>query len=355
MRFSSHLVASALAATVMASPLLKRATVTDTQLDVVWTTVFVTETDDSVTSTATTVLVTESTAAAVTTSATSQNNNGFTFGFGRSRYSHGPATSSTTSAAVATTASTEPTTATTTTAAPEPVTTSALPTIVPTTTSVKTSATTATTSTSITTSSSITTLAPVTSPATTKTSTRTTSSSTTSTPAAGTPASSYQAAVLLHHNVHRSNHSASALVWNDTLADIAASQAAVCYFAHNVTGDYGQNIAAGINGAGIGSIISDLFYNGEVNWYNGLYGQANPDMTNFEHWGHFSQIVWKATGSVACATADCSAKGLGGVGANVPPYFTVCNYHIYGNLGGAYADNVGTPLGNPTITGSYTG
>lgn len=33
----------------------------------------------------------------------------------------------------------------------------------------------------------------------------------------------------------------------------------------------------------------------------------------------------------------------------------VCNYHIYGNLGGAYADNVGTPLGNPTITGSYTG
>lgn len=68
-----------------------------------------------------------------------------------------------------------------------------------------------------------------------------------------------------------------------------------------------------------------MFYNGEVSWFDGLYGAANPDMTNFEHWGHFSQIVWKASTHVGCATQYCSG-GLANVGSDVSPYFTVCNY-----------------------------
>lgn len=133
-------------------------------------------------------------------------------------------------------------------------------------------------------------------------------------------------------------------------------------------GGYGQNIAAGVDSTGVNRVITDMFYNGEVNYYNGLYGEASPDMSNFEHWGHFSQIVWKSTTEVGCATQHCPG-GLANTGSNVPPYFTVCNYkspgtfisihqqlvhmtdiHPTGNMGGQYGNNVGRPLGHPTIT-----
>jgi len=141
----------------------------------------------------------------------------------------------------------------------------------------------------------------------------------------------------------------------------------VCCFSAVDGGGYGQNIAAGVAPANISAIITDLFYNGEVENYNGLYGEANPSMANFEVWGHFSQIVWAATTHVACATQDCSKQGLKNVGSDVRPYFTVCNYaspgklhmpalsqststdlrHV-GNVGGEYGKNVGEPLGEPT-------
>jgi len=91
-------------------------------------------------------------------------------------------------------------------------------------------------------------------------------------------------------------------------------------------GGYGQNIAAGVKPDNVSAVITDLFYNGEVNYYNNLYGQANPDMSNFEKWGHFSQIVWKSTSQVGCATVDCTSQGLANVGQYVSPFFTVCNY-----------------------------
>ncbi|TKA54733.1 hypothetical protein B0A49_12010, partial [Cryomyces minteri] len=103
----------------------------------------------------------------------------------------------------------------------------------------------------------------------------------------------------------------------------------------------------------ISAVITNLFYNGEVNYFNGLYGQANPDMTNFEKWGHFSQIVWKNTGSVGCATQDCSASGLANVGSNVAPFFTVCNYKAPGNYGGEYANNIGNSLNRATVNWNY--
>lgn len=131
-------------------------------------------------------------------------------------------------------------------------------------------------------------------------------------------------------------------------------------------GGYGQNIAAGVEANNISAIITDLFYNGEVNWFSGLYGEANPSMTNFDSWGHFSQIVWKATTHVGCATQDCTGQGLANVASDVSPYFTVCNYKSpgkhslslrnftfadflsAGNYGGEYGENIGEPLGEPT-------
>lgn len=91
-------------------------------------------------------------------------------------------------------------------------------------------------------------------------------------------------------------------------------------------GGYGQNIAAGVEPSNISAIITDLFYNGEVSNYDGLYGEANPSMALFEEWGHFTQIVWKGTTHFACATQDCTGQGLANVGGDVAPFFTVCNY-----------------------------
>lgn len=111
-------------------------------------------------------------------------------------------------------------------------------------------------------------------------------------------------------------------------------------------------------------MITDLMYNNEFGYFNGLYGEANPDMTHFENWGHFSQIVWKGTTHVGCATVVCNS--LGNVDSSEPLPFTVCNYsppgkirsfpisvqqivdiEIPGNYAGQYADNVGEPLGQP--------
>lgn len=89
-------------------------------------------------------------------------------------------------------------------------------------------------------------------------------------------------------------------------------------------GGYGQNIAAGFYPTQMGPLITDGFYNLEVNSYT-YYG-VEPDYLNLGQWGHFTQIVWKSTLNVGCYTYDCTARGLQGVGSNVPPFFTVCNY-----------------------------
>jgi len=139
------------------------------------------------------------------------------------------------------------------------------------------------------------------------------------------------------------------------LAATAQQIAATCVYAHSMNvngGGYGQNIAAGVEANNVSAVITELFYNGEVNYYNNLYGQANPDMTNFEKWGHFSQLVWKGTTKVGCATQYCSG-GLANVGQYVAPYFTVCNYGSPGNYAGEYADNVGNSLNHPTQNWSY--
>merc|ERR1712115_89663 len=173
------------------------------------------------------------------------------------------------------------------------------------------------------------------------------------------PVSAYADRVLLAHNVHRANHSAADLTYSNELAAVAQEIASSCVYAHDTTvesttgnGVYGQNIAAGLTADEVTDVITNLWYNNEVNAYAPYYGQANPG-GNFADYGHFTQVVWQGTTVVGCATQDCSANGLANVGPNVPPYFTVCNYYEAGNYGGEYADNIDAPLGFPTVTGDY--
>jgi len=153
----------------------------------------------------------------------------------------------------------------------------------------------------------------------------------------------YAQNVLNHHNIHRQNNSASSMNWNGTLASIALQIANSCYYAHNIDvagGGYGQNIAAGAPADNITSVITDLFYNDEIENFNGLYGQATPDNiddeTAFDGYGHYTQIVWVGSTDVGCATVDCTSQGLGNVGSDVPPFFTVCNYYPPGKITSPY-------------------
>lgn len=182
-------------------------------------------------------------------------------------------------------------------------------------------------------------------PATTSVATSSATSTTAAATAAPSAANSYQESILHYHNLHRSAHSASGLTWSDDLAGAADTLAKRCVYGHDTSipaasGAYGQNIAYGYEADLVGEkVISEMMYTDEAPYFASLYGQADPDMTNFEKWGHFTQIVWKATTHVGCATVSCSdLKNAGGAA----PY-TVCNYGSPGNFAGEYADNVVKP------------
>ncbi|CAO1602242.1 hypothetical protein XANCAGTX0491_005868 [Xanthoria calcicola] len=198
-----------------------------------------------------------------------------------------------------------------------------------------------------------------------------TSAPTQSTGASGeTGTDGYKSAVLEHHNIHRANHSASALAWDDTLAQYAEQVAKSCVYDHDRTpggGGYGQNIAAGTPARQVASILTNAFYNNELELYPG-FGTDSPDMSNFHAWGHFSQMVWGSTTKVGCYSYNCNPAGkmeldcnpatgqsylgktgCGTSGSGMYPVFTVCNYSPPGNFAGQYSQ-IKAPKGNPMVT-----
>jgi len=102
-------------------------------------------------------------------------------------------------------------------------------------------------------------------------------------------------------------------------------------FSNGYGGGYGQNIAAGAAPDDGGAFITNSMYNEEIGYFPLPYGVAQPNMSNFEAWGHFSQIVWNATTSVGCYNQYCP-QGLANSEPGVAPYFTVCNYQPPGTL-----------------------
>lgn len=95
------------------------------------------------------------------------------------------------------------------------------------------------------------------------------------------------------------------------------------------------------------AVITGQFYNGEEPVYPG-YGQASPDMTLFQKWGHFSQVVWGTTQSVGCysytcnPTNDCQANGQPYLAntqcgpGGVPAINHVCNYYPPGKFSACF-------------------
>ncbi|KAF3768874.1 hypothetical protein M406DRAFT_355061 [Cryphonectria parasitica EP155] len=180
---------------------------------------------------------------------------------------------------------------------------------------------------------------------------------TTSASSAATSPTDFAGIAVYQHNIHRANSSAPDVTYNDTAAGYAATLAARCVFEHDVTigvtdgQAYGQNIAyiAGSDlttdiNTFLASSITNSWFDNEIELYPG-YG-SEPDMTLFDSWGHYSQVVWKGSNSIGCAVQACEA---GTLDADYPGFFSVCNYWPAGNVETEYADNVLAPLGQANV------
>lgn len=113
--------------------------------------------------------------------------------------------------------------------------------------------------------------------------------------------------------------------WNDTLAGWADELAHKCYYHHSNDegdGEYGQNIGAGFSAEDVDIMITDRMYNEQLIHYPGY---ASEPAENGYDWMHFTQIVWKGSLSVGCATLVCDH--LENIADDIPPSFTVCNYY----------------------------
>ncbi|KAG6019176.1 hypothetical protein E4U19_007437 [Claviceps sp. Clav32 group G5] len=163
---------------------------------------------------------------------------------------------------------------------------------------------------------------------------------------------SYQKTVLDRHAILRKNHGAQPLEWDETLAQYAANTAKGCVFQHDMnqgSGNYGQNLAsfgtsgdiAGQEVASIGDAISKQWYSGEINEFSSFYGMAQPPPDKFHLFGHATQLLWKDTRKVGCATVKCPAGTIFGMNSQ----YSVCNYGPPGNVQGQYGENVLPPLG----------
>jgi len=168
----------------------------------------------------------------------------------------------------------------------------------------------------------------------------------------------YASTVLFHHNIHRANHSATALTYSSDLAARATSliQSCSAFADYNSANGY----AFYTSSADDDSNASQQTAKAISTWYNNeleIYISDSNDMTEVpEYTGetflHFSQLVWKRTAEVGCAATQCQ-PGTGFNPDAIWPvsWFVVCAYSPAGNCKGSGCDgqgflpNVGAPLG----------
>ncbi|WP_342377182.1 CAP domain-containing protein [Myxococcus stipitatus] len=119
------------------------------------------------------------------------------------------------------------------------------------------------------------------------------------------------------------------LVWSDAAARQAASWAKACKFEHNPNrGDFGENLAAA---------TPDMWGTAEVvkSWADEVvdYDHTRNTCKKGKVCGHYTQVVWRKTTGVGCATVLCKKNSP--FGASFPTWqLWVCNYTPPGNFVG---------------------
>lgn len=126
------------------------------------------------------------------------------------------------------------------------------------------------------------------------------------------------------HNDLRCNHGVAPLAWSQKLAASAQAWANRCEFRHDDgAGQFGENLAIGTRLTPNGAMY--MWY-GEGRDYP--YGVSTPPT----RYMHFTQMVWRETQEIGCASASCP-QGV----------FHVCRYSPPGNYLGRFATNVLRP------------
>ncbi|KAI3959949.1 hypothetical protein MKX01_030240 [Papaver californicum] len=127
---------------------------------------------------------------------------------------------------------------------------------------------------------------------------------------------------LIPHNAARKTIGAKPLVWDARLARYAQAYANLrrydCALIHS-SGPYGENIFWG-GGWGWTPAQAVKMWVAEKSWFNPYSNTCNG-----EQCGHWTQIAWRDTKRLGCATVNC----YGGRGV-----FTTCNYDPAGNYMG---------------------
>ncbi|NTX58348.1 serine protease [Myxococcus sp. CA051A] len=119
------------------------------------------------------------------------------------------------------------------------------------------------------------------------------------------------------------------LVWSEDAARQAASWAKACKFDHNPDrGDFGENLAAATPDAwGTRQVVKS--------WADEVadYDHARNTCKKGKVCGHYTQVVWRKTGAVGCATVLCKKNSP--FGSQFPTWqLWVCNYTPPGNFVG---------------------
>ncbi|KAI5865778.1 CAP domain-containing protein [Durotheca rogersii] len=154
------------------------------------------------------------------------------------------------------------------------------------------------------------------------------------------------AVILARSNAVRAYHGAAALRWNATLAAFSlahvwsssATDADSCAMARAEGPPYGEILALGCGGA---AACVALWAAEAARYDYAAPGSAPADT------GHFSQLVWAASTDVGCAARLCPRQRA---------WYLACHYWPPGNVLGAFAEQVGTPLlavaaGTPRASG----
>jgi uncharacterized protein YkwD len=130
------------------------------------------------------------------------------------------------------------------------------------------------------------------------------------------------------HNALRAKHCAPPLTWSPAIASVARKWAdrlagMGCNTLEHSRGKLGENLAAGTAGSMSDSDVTRMWYS-ELEKYD--FRRQGFSMET----GHFTQVVWKGTTQLGCASATC-ANGW---------EIWVCNYDPPGNVQTMYEANV---------------
>jgi uncharacterized protein YkwD len=148
-------------------------------------------------------------------------------------------------------------------------------------------------------------------------------------------AKTFQRDILAAHNRARANVKPApkaplpALTWSEAAAKKAEAYARECRFEHNPNrGEFGENLAAASPGAWT-TVEMVQGWVGEAADYDYAKNTCSPGKVC----GHYTQVVWRNSAAVGCATRMCTTNSP--FGKDFPKWqLWVCNYTPPGNYVG---------------------